>query len=81
MTADEEQSLIRIEQTRRVNRRAAAKCADMGVSDEELAFAAIYSAVDLCQHQAGNPIAAIEWVRRTLDMMEANAPVTSETVQ
>lgn len=81
MTHDEALSLEMIERCRRVNRSAAAKYAEQGVAPDDIAIAAAYSAVDLAQHNVGDPAAAIAWVRRALDVIEAGLPLTVETMQ
>lgn len=81
MTDAETLSLDNIERCRRVNRLAADKYAEQGVAPDDIAIAAAYSAVDLAQHNVGDPAAAIAWVRRALDVMEAGLPLTVETLQ
>jgi hypothetical protein len=66
----EDASLARIEKVRRINRSAAVKCGQHGVTDEELAIAAAYSAFDLAERHAGPEMAAIEWMRTALDVLE-----------
>ena len=62
--------MARIESARRINRSAAAKCAEHGVTVEELAIAAIFSAFDLAERHAGREMAAIEWLRTSIDVLE-----------
>lgn len=81
MASSETASIDQIERCRRVNRLAAAKYAEQGVAPDDIAIAAAYSAVDLAQHNVGDPAAAIAWVRRALDVMEAGLPLTVETLQ
>jgi len=66
----EEASAGRIEACRRINRKAAAKCSERGASNEELAIAAIYSGFDLAEGHAGEGMAAIEWFRTAIDVLE-----------
>lgn len=63
-------STKRIESTRRIHRRAAQMCQAKGVSDEELAVAAIYFAFDLAEAYAGPGMVAIEWLRTSIDVLE-----------
>lgn len=70
MTGDEATSMVHIEKCRRVNRLAANKYAEQGVSLEDIAIAAMYSAFDLALALKGNPSAAIEWARTAFDVME-----------
>lgn len=70
-----------IEFCRRFNRRMAEKQVEVGASPEDVAIGAIYSAVDLAQHHAGDATSAIAWARRALDVMEAQLPLTSKTIQ
>lgn len=81
MTSEEDASVIAIELCRKINRSAATKYAEKGISAEDIAIAAIYSAVDLAQHFTGDPASAIAWARRALDVMEAEMPLPSETIQ
>jgi hypothetical protein len=70
-----------IEFCRHFNRRMAEKQAGLGARMDDIAIAAAYSAVDLASCHVGDPTAAIAWVRRALDVMEAGIPLTVETVQ
>lgn len=81
MTSEEDSSVIAIELCRKVNRSAAMKYAEKGISADDIAIAAIYSAVDLAQHFTGDPASAIAWARRALDVLEADLPLTLETIQ
>lgn len=79
---DDERSADNVERCRRINRRAAEQYAQHGVSPADIAIAAAISAVDLAQHHVGgDPIAAIAWVRRALDVFEEGAPLSMETIQ
>ena len=42
----------------------------IGARPEDIALGAIYSAVDLAQHHAGDTACAIAWARQALDVME-----------
>ena len=66
----ERASVARIEMTRRIGRKAGAKCAERGVTLEEVAIAALYSAFDAASAHAGPGIAAVEWLRTGADMLE-----------
>lgn len=81
MTNSETASIDQIERCRRVNRLAAAKYAEQGVAPDDIAIAAAYSAVDLALYNLGDPAAAVAWVRRALDVIEAGLPLTVETLQ
>ena len=67
---DEERSVRNIETCRRINRAAAARYAEHGVSAEDAAIAAIYSAHDLAMATGRDAHAAIEWLRTALDLQE-----------
>lgn len=77
----EECSLIAIEKARGLHRSLGAKLAAVGVSPADIAISAIYSAVDLAQQHVGDAASAIRWARHALDVMEADMPLTAETVQ
>lgn len=82
MTHDQETaSESVIEFCRHFNRRMAEKQAELGARMDDIAIAAAYSAVDLASCHAGDAPAAIAWVRRALDVMEAGLPLTVETLQ
>ena len=82
MTHDEETcSLQAIEFCRQFNRKMAAKQQEAGVRVEDIAIAAIASAIDLAQHHPGDTESAIAWVRSALDVAEASQPLTMETMQ
>lgn len=64
-------SLARIEATRRVLRKAIdTSAARGGASVEELAIGALYAAYDVAERQAGQGVAAIEWLRTGCDVLE-----------
>lgn len=67
----EGESLARIETTRALHRRLARECAAKGVTVEELAIAAVYSTFDQAEAHAGAEMAAIEWLRDAIDVLEA----------
>lgn len=82
MTSEQEAASIQvIEWCRHFNRRMAQKQAEEGARMDDIAIAAAYSAVDLATCHAGDTSAAIEWVRRALDVMEEGLPLTAETLQ
>ena len=82
MTHDEETcSLQAIEFCRQFNRKMAAKQQEAGVRVEDIAIAAVASAIDLAQHHTGDKESAIAWVRSGLDVSEASQPLTMETMQ
>lgn len=69
---EEDASLANIETCRRINRSAAARYAEHGVSAEDAAIAAIYSAHDLAMHTGRNSVDALDWMRNALDVMEGS---------
>lgn len=74
-------SVAIIEWCRHFNRRMAEKQGEQGAALDDIAIAAAYSAVDLAACHVGDNTAAIAWVRRALDVMEAGLPLTVETLQ
>lgn len=71
MQSDHEtHSVARIEAARAINRQAAELCTKHGLTSEERAIAALYSAFDLAEHHAGQGLAAIEWLRTGCDILE-----------
>lgn len=82
MTPDNEDASVQvIEFCRHFNRRMAERQSDLGARMDDIAIAAAYSAVDLASCHVGDTPAAIAWVRRALDVMEAGLPLTVETLQ
>ena len=74
MTLDEEACSMKvIEFCRQFNRRMAEEQARIGARAEDIAIAAIHSAVDLAQHHTGDTASAIAWARRALDTMETGS--------
>lgn len=67
---DEAISERAIEMCRDLNRRAADAYALNGISREDVSIAAVYSAFDVAEIVHGPGIAAIEWMRSSLDLME-----------
>lgn len=54
----------------------------LGARPDDIAIAAVASAVDLAQHyHSGDPAAALAFVRRALEVLEADMPLTMETLQ
>lgn len=70
---DEDQSMVAIELCRKINRSAATKFHERGVSPEDIAIASLYSSLDLAMELKGDSMAAIEWLRTGLDVMERDA--------
>ena len=66
----EDRSLAHIELCRRINRKAAEQYRQHGVTAEDAAIAAIYSAHDLAMQTGKSPSEAIEWLRTGLDLQE-----------
>lgn len=79
--AHEECSMQVIEFCREFNRRMAAKQAEIGATAEDIAIGAIYSATDLAMHLTGDTPSALAWLRRAIDVMEADMPLSVETIQ
>ena len=80
MTTEQETASMQvIEFCRHFNRRMAAKQAEQGARMDDIAIAAVASAVDLAT--VGDATAAVAWVRRALDVMEEGLPLTAETLQ
>lgn len=68
---DEKLSVQAIEVCRNLNRKAAVECEKHGISLEDVSLAALYSAFDVAQRlKAGDPLAAIEWLRTGADVIE-----------
>lgn len=82
MTHDEEICSIKaIEFCRRFNGKMAAKQQEVGVRVEDIAIAAVASAIDLAQHHTGDTQSAIAWVKAAIDVAEASQRLTMETIQ
>ena len=67
---DEEVSVSAIDLCRNVNRKAANEYAARGISPEDIALAALYSAFDITEAAKGPGMAAVEWLRTGLDVIE-----------
>lgn len=82
MTHDEETcSMMVIEFCRDHFRKlGAVEFTKLGARPEDIAIAAVYSAIDLAQHHTGDPASALAWVRQALEVV-AQSPSTGETVQ
>lgn len=71
MTGDDENlSMSAIDLCRNINRKAANEYAAKGVSPEDIALAAFYSAFDIAEAAKGPGMAAVEWLRTGLDQIE-----------
>lgn len=59
------------------------KCrAERSVTDEDIAIAAAYGALDAATAFAdGNKVNGITWLRVALDLIEAGQPIMAETIQ
>lgn len=68
---DEDLSMSAIDLCRDINRKAANQYAERGISREDIALAAIYSAFDIAEAAKGPGMAAVEWLRTGLDVIEA----------
>lgn len=58
---------------RKINRSAADKFAEKGLTSDQIAIGAMWSAYDIAEalHE-GKGIAAIEWMRSAIDIMEGS---------
>ncbi|WP_326525523.1 hypothetical protein [Sphingomonas sp.] len=83
MTHDEEVASVKVIDFCRTHfrRLGAEEFTKLGARSDDIAIAATAAAVDLAQHHAGDPVAAIAWVRRALEVIEADLPLTVETLQ
>lgn len=71
MTNDDERlSIAAIDLCRNINRKAANQYADRGISPEDIALAALYSAFDIAEVARGPGMVAVEWLRTGLDLIE-----------
>ena len=71
MTNDEEGiSISAIDLCRNINRKAANEYASKGISPEDIALAALYSAFDIAEAAKGPGTVAVEWLRTGLDLIE-----------
>ncbi|RYE38571.1 MAG: hypothetical protein EOP21_11970 [Hyphomicrobiales bacterium] len=77
---DEEVSMSAIDLCRNINRKAANEYAARGVSAEDIALGAIYSAFDISEVVAGPGVCAVEWLRTALDVIERQV-IAGEPVQ
>lgn len=72
MTSDDEHlSMSAIDLCRNINRKAANQYADRGISPVEIALAALFSAFDIAEAAKGPGVAAVEWLRTGLDLIES----------
>ena len=67
---DEDLSVSAIDLCRNINRKAANQYSARGISPEDIALAAIYSAFDIAEVAKGSGMAAVEWLRTALDLIE-----------
>lgn len=71
MTNDDEHlSMSAIDLCRNINRKAANQFAVRGISPEDIALAALYSAFDIAEAAKGPGMVAVEWLRTGLDLIE-----------
>lgn len=71
MTNDDEHlSMSAIDLCRNINRKAANQYAERGISPEDIALAALYSAYDIAEAAKGPGMVAVEWLRSGLDVIE-----------
>ncbi len=77
---DEQVSMSAIDLCRNINRKAANEYAARGVSPEDIALGAIYSAFDITEVAKGPGVVAVEWLRTALDVIERQV-IAGEPVQ
>lgn len=71
MTGDDETtSLKAISIVRDLQRKLANQCYEKGISSEDIALGLLYGTFDVCEGAKGPRIAALEWLRTGLDLME-----------
>ena len=71
MTNEQEDiSLSAIDLCRNINWKAANEYAAKGISAEDIGLAALFSAYDIAEAAKGPGMAAIEWLRTGLDLIE-----------
>lgn len=71
MTDDQEATSVRaIDLVRNLQRKLANECHTKGIAPEDIALAALYSAFDIAEGAKGPGIAAVEWLRTGLDVIE-----------
>lgn len=63
-------SMVRIAKARKLMRLCVEKCAEQGVTVEELAIASSYAAFDVAESFVGSGQVAVEWSRTSLDEIE-----------
>lgn len=67
----EDRSAANIETCRRLNGKLARRCLAHNVTASDVEIAAVYSAFDLANKNGRGAVAAIEWMRSALDVMES----------
>lgn len=67
---DEKLSVQAIEICRGLQRRAASECEQKGISLEDVSVASLYATFDTATRFRRDPIAAVEWLRTGLDLIE-----------
>lgn len=80
MAPDEDSAMRVVAFCRHFFARMAQEQQKVGARVEDIAIGSIYAAVDVAQAHTGDPIAAIEWARTALDVMERSL-MSPETVQ
>lgn len=71
MTGDDEAtSLKAIDVVRGLHRSLANQCYDRGITPGDIALGSLYAAFDIAEGAKGPGIAALEWLRTGLDLME-----------
>jgi hypothetical protein len=78
---DEDVSNHAVEMCRKLNRSAAFKYGEHGISTEDVTIAALYSAFDLAAGFTGSWIGGVEWLRSGLDVIERQLMQEGGTIQ
>lgn len=77
---DEAISERALEIVRGLNRKLANECFHRGISPEDIALATLYATFDIAEGAKGPGIAAVEWLRTGLDVIERSV-LAQETIQ
>lgn len=67
---DEALSMKAIEIVRDLQRKLANQCLEKGISPEDIALGLLFGSFDVAEAAKGQGIAALEWLRTGLDLME-----------
>ena len=81
MTSDDEMiSEKAIGLCRNLQRKLANECHGKGISPEDIALASLYATFDIAESAKGPGLAAVEWLRSGLDVIERQL-MARETIQ